>query len=147
MDKQTLSHEVVKQLHLCGHFLHFRMGCMSGKNRIMGMLHKHGPMLQKELQEHLCIQSGSISEIIIKMEADGLIQKSRCEHDGRNFVLSLTEKGRREAQQRRDQLDATAEQLMESVSQQELAVLHESLEKLLKNWRESGQFKEGEKRD
>lgn len=145
MDKQTLSHEVVKQLHLCGHFLHFRMGCMSGKNRIMGMLHKHGPMLQKQLQEDLRIQSGSISEIIIKMEADGLIQKCRCEHDGRNFVLSLTEKGQHEAQQRRDQLDATAEQLMDGVSQEELAILHESLSKLLKNWHESGQFKEGEK--
>lgn len=145
MDKQTLSHEVVKQLHLCGHFLRFRMGCMSGKNRIMGMLHKHGPMLQKQLQENLRIQSGSISEIIIKMESDGLIQKSRCEHDGRNFVLSLTEKGLSEALQHRDQLDATAEQLMEGASQEELAVLHESLDKLLKNWHESGQFKEGEK--
>jgi len=134
MDQQTLSHEVVKQLHLCGHFLHFRMGCMSGKNRIMGMLYKNGKMLQKELQEQLHLQSGSMSEIIIKMEAEGLIEKLRCLHDGRNFVLRLTPKGIAEAEQRRSQLDVTAEQLMEGVSQEDLLLLHEKLENLLKSW-------------
>ncbi len=147
MDKQTLSHEVVKKLHLCGHFLHFQLGCMSGRNRILAQLHRNGELLQKELQDRLRIQSGSLSEIIIKMETEGLIEKVRCVYDGRNFVLRLTEKGLEEAEKRRRENDEISEQLMESISYGELEQLNQSMDILLKNWHESGQLKCPERRN
>lgn len=146
MDKQTLSHEVVKRLHLCGHILHFRLGCMSAKNRILAQLDHHGELLQKQLQDHLHIQSGSLSEIIIKMEAEGLIEKARSKHDGRHLILRLTEKGLQEAHQRRQENDQAAEQLMDGMSAQELAQLYEDLDILLNNWHEKGFIKVPERR-
>lgn len=138
MDHQTLSHEVVKRLHRCGHLLHFRLGCMSGRNRILALLDLHGELRQKDLQERLQIQSGSLSETIIKMESEGLVEKVRCAQDGRNLVLRLTQSGLNEAQQRRLENDRIAEQLMEDISLLELEHLYELLNVLLESWHEKG---------
>ena len=147
MDKQTLCHEVVKRLHRCGHVLHFQLGCMSARNRILAQLDIHGELLQKELQDHLQIQSGSLSEIIIKMESEGLIEKVRSAKDGRYFVLRLTEKGLKEAHLRRAENDKISEDLMEHAEPEELQQLYDQLNKLLNTWHEKGILKVSERRN
>jgi DNA-binding MarR family transcriptional regulator len=49
---------------------------------------------QLELQNLLGIKSGSISEIIIKMEKKGYITRSKDLNDKRRIVLRITESGR-----------------------------------------------------
>ena len=60
-ETHTLSNDVIKQLRMCGHFLYFKMGGKIGRKRILVVLEKHHELLQKELQDILEVQSGSLS--------------------------------------------------------------------------------------
>ncbi len=132
----SLSGDVIKQLRTCGHFLYFRMGGKIGRRRILVVLEKHHELLQKELQEILEVQSGSLSEIIIKMENDGLIEKAKSERDGRHLVLRLTEKGLKEAKIARSEHDKHVEELMSCLAENEKQELYNLLSKILLHWKD-----------
>ena len=100
------------------------------------VLEKHHELLQKELQEILEVQSGSLSEIIIKMENDGLIEKAKSERDGRHLVLRLTEKGLKEAKIARSEHDKHVEELMSCLSENEKQELYNLLSKILLHWKD-----------
>ena len=131
----TLSGDVINQLRTCGHFLYFRMGGKIGRKRILIVLEKHHELLQKELQEILEVQSGSLSEIIIKMENDGLIEKAKSERDGRHLVLRLTEKGLKEAKIARNEHDKHVEELMSCLTESEKEELYDLLSTILLHWK------------
>lgn len=133
--KNVLSGDVIKQLRMCGHFLYFRMGGRIGRRRILVVLEKYQELLQKELQDILQVQSGSLSEIIIKMENDGLIEKAKSERDGRHIVLRLTEKGLREAKKTREEYDKHVEELMSCLTQPQKEELNELLSIILDHWK------------
>ena len=76
----------------CGHYLYQRRGSQ-GQRRVLAILQERGSMQQRELQEFLGIQPGSMSELIGKLEQKGLIVRSFSEEDRRSRVLTLTEKG------------------------------------------------------
>ena len=61
-------------LRACGHFLHFNMGGKAGRKRVLATLLREGEISQRTLQDLLDIQSGSLSEILAKIEADGLLE-------------------------------------------------------------------------
>lgn len=132
---RTLSGDVIKQLKACGHFLYFRMGGKIGRKRILIILEKYHELLQKELQDMLEVQSGSLSEIIIKMENDGLIEKAKSEKDGRHMVIRLTEKGIREAEIARKEHDKHVEELMSCLSENQKQELYDLLSTVLKHWK------------
>ena len=52
----------------CGRFLHYKMGEKAGRRRIFTILSKAKELPQRELQDILGICSGSLSEILAKME-------------------------------------------------------------------------------
>ncbi|MGN0106360.1 MAG: MarR family winged helix-turn-helix transcriptional regulator [Hominilimicola sp.] len=97
-NNNSVSFEIIKELRSCGHFLHYRTGGKTGRRRILLALSRHNNLLQRELQDILDVKSGSLSEVIINMESDGLIKKTKSEKDGRQFVLSLTDEGVRQAE-------------------------------------------------
>lgn len=82
---RTLSQQLVR-----------RSGKHPGKIRILRMLCQNESLTQQEIQEHLAIQSGSVSEIIAKMESLGLISRERHPADRRKYVIRITDAGRRE---------------------------------------------------
>lgn len=133
----ALAKETVKQFRMCGHYLYYKMGDKGGRRRILVALTEHGALLQKELQEMLGIQSGTISEAIIKMEADGLVEKLRCEKDGRNFIVRLTPEGRAEAKSQMAEYNVRVEQLMSCFSEEQLETLHDLLGIMLEHWKKN----------
>ncbi len=133
--RSNLSNDVIRQLRTCGHFLYFRMGGKIGRKRILVVLEKHHELLQKELQDILEVQSGSLSEIIIKMENEGLIEKAKSEFDGRQLVLRLTEKGLREAEKARAEHDKHVEELMSCLTKEQKEELFELLSTILLHWK------------
>lgn len=68
------------------------------QGKILKVLYVKGPMSQKEMQEKLDIQSGSISEIVNKLEKKGLVYRKPDLADRRRVVLYLTEKGRKDVE-------------------------------------------------
>lgn len=136
-DDTLLTNKTVAQLRACGHFLHYRTGGRAGRRRILTTLSEHQELLQRELQDILEVQSGSLSEIVIKMEEDGLIQKVRSEKDGRHFVLKLTQKGMMEAERSKRDYEDRTEKMMSCFSDTQLEELHGLLDIMLTHWREN----------
>lgn len=134
----SLNHKIVMQLRECGHFLHYRMGGKAGKIRILIALSEHQELLQRELQSILDVQSGSLSEMIIKMETDGFIEKIKSEKDGRNFVLRLTAKGHALAEYLKREYENRINKMMSCFSENQLEELHNMLGEMIAHWRNVG---------
>lgn len=134
----SLNHEIVMRLRECGHFLHYRMGGKAGKIRILIALSEHQELLQRELQSILDVQSGSLSEMIIKMETDGFIEKVKSEKDGRNFVLRLTEKGHVLAENLKREYENRINKMMSCFHENQLEELHNMLGEMIVHWRDVG---------
>ena len=57
-----------------------------------------GKISQQELGLHFALKPGSLSEILSKCEAIGLIERSRSTEDRRQLIVELTEEGARQAE-------------------------------------------------
>lgn len=129
-----LAHNVVSQLRACGHFLYYRMGGRAGRQRILIVLSRYEEILQKDLQDLLQIQSGSLSEVIIRLEAEGLLEKGKSKTDGRQLSLRLTAKGRQEAEEMKRKYEAQISKMMACFTEEELLTLNDLLGTMLAHW-------------
>ncbi|MDR2163558.1 MAG: MarR family transcriptional regulator [Clostridiales Family XIII bacterium] len=59
----------------------------------MMVMWEHKKMNVKALGEKLYLDSGTLSPMLKKMEAAGLISRTRSAEDERNLIVSITEKG------------------------------------------------------
>lgn len=132
--EQDLSHRVIRDLRACGHFLYYKMGGRAGRQRICAVLTARGEMPQKELQESLDIQSGSLSEILAKMASDGLIEKTRSRQDKRQLNLRLTPQGQQAAREMQQRYEARVARLLACISAQEQQELVVILDKIVNHW-------------
>lgn len=77
--EDKLAKRILNGLGFCGHYMHFHGGGVSGKVPIICLLAKQpgGEMSQQELGMHFDLKPGSLSEILSKLELNGLIERSR----------------------------------------------------------------------
>lgn len=87
------------QFFRCSRILQCRMGARASRQRILTLLEQRGEMTQREIQEALGIQAGSLSELASRLEERGFLTRERDETDKRRIVLRLTERGREAAGQ------------------------------------------------
>lgn len=116
----------------CGCYLYRRPSGGRGQGRILRILSARDEMTQRELQEALAIQPGSVSEIISKLEARGLLSRERDEDDKRRMVLRITDAGREGAKAFSG--GESGNELYSALSGEEQAALKELLKKLLESW-------------
>ena len=96
--EEARARRLLEQLSWCGHYMHFHGGGRSGKAPILCLLAKHGgQMTQQELGMRFDLRPGSLSEVLSKLEAGGLIVRARSERDRRVLTVSLTDEGRARA--------------------------------------------------
>jgi DNA-binding MarR family transcriptional regulator len=60
---------------------------------VLGHLHRTGAMTPTELARCERVKLQTLTRLLAHLEADGWIQRVAHEHDGRQSVLSLTQKG------------------------------------------------------
>ena len=90
---------------------------------------------QKELQDLLGIQAGSMSEIAAKLEGKGLIVRVRSEEDRRKVFLSITEQGRAWAAQGDEtHIRRRRAELFAALTDEEQGTLEALLDKLSADW-------------
>lgn len=63
------------------------------QGRVLAVIGKHGPLSQGELLRMLDVRSSSLSEVLSKLEAKGLVTRERNEADRRGFIVSATGAG------------------------------------------------------
>ena len=100
------------------------------QRRVLTVLLKSGDVItQSALTERLDIQPGSASEVLAKLEAAGLIQRTN-DKDRRTINISLTEEGRVAAQEAYAKRDKVRHELMSNLNEGEQEQLLKLLEKL-----------------
>ena len=117
-EKET--ERLTRLLRVCGRRLYHSSCAGRTQARVLGLL-AQGGMTQREIQEKLQIQPGSVSELTGKLELKGFVTRSRDEKDRRRVVLTLTPAGQRAA-----------------LTGAEQAQLEALLEKVIEGWRKDG---------
>ncbi len=102
-----------------------------GRGRLMGFLNDHGEMSQSQIAAHLGIRPQSLSELLAKMEADGLILRRQSPEDKRQTLVSLTDCGRSRVETFRENHRKRAAEFLEPLTDEEKAALADLLRKLI----------------
>ena len=128
---------ILKSLGFCGHYLHYHGGGRSGREPILCVLAKRGgQMAQQELGTFFEIKPGSLSEILAKIEAAGLIERTRDPEDRRQLFVHITEAGMREAEAAERDRRAFQLKAFTCLSVEEQEQLAEMLGKIRTRWEE-----------
>ena len=127
--------ELMQKMRCCGHLLYHRYPLNMSQNRVLLILKDFGPMSQKEMVDRMGIQSGSLSEVISKVEADGYITRLRSEKDRRNYDLALTPSGLQHANDFEIQRDALAVSLFKDLTLSQQNELDKILDILISSWK------------
>lgn len=92
-EEQVVS--LIHKLRRCYRFIHNHAdGGKWSLFRALRQLRYHGEMTQRMLQEHMRIQQSSLSELVKKMDEQGLISRTSCPTDRRQVMISLSDEGR-----------------------------------------------------
>ena len=136
---------ILRDLGFFGHYLHLHRGGRNGKQHILLMLRSHGSAMgQKDLQERSCITSASLSEVVAKLECEGLVTRTRSETDRRQLTLALTPEGERRAQEIHDAWALHDQELLSCLSAEERSQLAGLLDRLATHWMELDAPQKGE---
>ncbi len=128
--------ELAALLSACGSQMNRRAEDSMGQGRIMHILSGRKEISQKELQDLLQIQAGSISETLSKMEQKGLIVRTKDEEDKRRSVVRLTEVGEQHIAEYRSR--KKSKRLFGALSEEQQDKLRELLSVLLESWGQDG---------
>ncbi|MCC8127755.1 MAG: MarR family transcriptional regulator [Clostridiales bacterium] len=117
------------------HFIFHYSGKRRGQGRILRLLNKQGPLTQRELQSQLSIQSGSLSEILAKLEKSGFIIRERDPTDRRRLIISITPAGLEDLREHRIARIRRQSTLYDSLTPEEQDELIRLLMKLHDSWK------------
>lgn len=102
-----------------------------GQGKVLVMLAENDGVSQKLLTEQSGIRPASLSELIIKLERNGLVERHRNEEDKRNRNVYLTEEGRALAETIKSRKDESADFLFDVLSEEEKETLTVLFDKLI----------------
>lgn len=132
-DGSATTEDVMKLMEHAGHYLFHRRGGKAGQLRILRYLSHHENLTQRHLQAKLELSSGSMSEIVAKLESQGFLIRTTDPEDKRQKVLNITEEGRQALRNMRAEDQRIG--LFDCLSEAQRNSLASILETLLENWR------------
>lgn len=132
--------DLLSLLAKSSHILHHRKGGKRGQGKILKILAEHQEINQKELQEILGIESGSMSELVIKLEHKGLITRTKDETDKRMTKLIITELGLEAWKELESNDEEESKLIYGFLSEQEQEELKVLLQKLLQGLEENSEL-------
>ena len=133
--QQSTELRILRKLGYFGYYLHQHWGGRNGKQHILVELLAHdGLMTQRDLQEASCITSASLSEVVTKLEAEGLLSRERSETDRRQLTLTLTDEGTRRARAFVESRLRFEKEAFGCLSAEETSELLDLLDRLSAHW-------------
>lgn len=102
-----------------------------GRGRLMGFLNDHGEMSQTQIAAHLGVRPQSLSELLSKMESDGLVVRRQSTEDKRQTLVSLTDPGRSRVETFRENHRRHAAEFLAPLTEEEKSTLANILRKLI----------------
>lgn len=123
---ERLVYELFRKL-----YLQKRNTSYSTQGKILKILYLKGDISQKDIQDKLQIQSGTMSEVINKLENKGLLVRQRDENDRRKVILHLTEEGKADVEAYQQQYQEDTSSFFDVLSIDESQEFQRILYKLL----------------
>jgi len=124
------------RLRVCGHRLYHSGPASRAQAQVLRILRDEGRTSQKALQARLQVQSGSISELITKLEQKGFLRRERDSADRRKVLLELTEAGAARAEHMREASRIPVHYA--ALTDGELEALSGLLDRVIEGWKEDG---------
>lgn len=135
--EEARARKILALLGYCGHYMHFHGGGRSGQAPILCTFAKAGGTLsQQELGMRFDLKPGSLSELLSKLEAAGLIERTRNPSDRRQLFVKLTEEGAAKAGQDQGDRLRFRRHAFEVLTTEEQEQLISALEKVRDHWKE-----------
>lgn len=137
MTQEEQVRDLVYTLWRCFRFLHKHSeGGKASRLRVLRVVHRHQEMTQRQLLDHMAIQQSTLSELLKKMEEDGLLQRDPCPEDRRQVLLRLTSAGKEQLEQMEARELTRNIQYLQALSWEERETLLSLLTKLDNSWTE-----------
>lgn len=131
----TTEHCLMQDFGYFGHFMHVHSGGRSGKQHMLIKLCIAGGTLQqRDLQNSEPISSASLSEVLTKLEREGLIVRTRSERDRRQLEITLTEAGWKEAERLAVMRQEFEKEAFSIMTPEEREQLLSTLDRLVSHW-------------
>ena len=107
-----------------------------GQKRALCILGMRGELSQKELLEALGIAPASLSELITKLENKELVIRTRSTEDRRVVVVSLTESGKKLAEELLERDRKIAQEVFGGLDENTRKSLDATLQQIIDSWEE-----------
>lgn len=118
------------------HVMHALYEGKGSQKGILITLLEVGAVTQRELTRRLGIQPGSVSEVLAKLEKNGLILRTENLQDRRTTDLTLTDQGRLLAQEAAGRRKKRHEEMFSCLTEGEKDTLLTLLDKVNEDWRQ-----------
>jgi len=130
-----LNRRLLHDLGYFGHYLHLHAGGRGGKQYVLISLLVNGDeMSQHDILEHACTSSASLSEVLAKLESEGLITRTKSTEDRRLFAVVLTAAGKAKAEEYFADRARFEEDSFACFDEEERAQLLDRLDRLAVHW-------------
>ena len=116
------------------HYIFHRFFEKPGRDRALRILSDSGTITQKIFADKMNIRPSSASDILAKMESEGLITRACHDGDKRNINVTLTETGESLSKEIEIKQQEAVKQMMLSLTSEELSTLENLMNKLLADW-------------
>ena len=126
---------LLHSLRMVSRTLNYSAEPTGGQDRVLAILAEKGTTGQKELMDTLSVKAGSLSELLGKLENAGLIAREKNEEDHRAMNVTLTEQGRKRAEETKAQRGDGKSDMFSALTEDEKAQLTALLDKLAQDWR------------
>ena len=137
LSEMPLPRHILHDLGFFGHYLHIHAGGRSGQQHMLVRLLKGGgSMTQRELQESAGISSGSISEVLAKLEGASYVERTRSDEDRRQLDITLTDAGRTYAETLIEERRAFEAECLACLNDEEQEQLVTLLDRMVEHWKE-----------
>lgn len=133
---ETVEQQILHLLGYFGHYIYVMRGGLGGKQHVLKTLLLQGEMTQRELLELLHTSSASLSEVLGKLEREGLIERGRSEADKRQLEVCLTDAGKVAAAEMVREEKEFEEKSLDFLTQEEKADFLNRLDVIFDHWRE-----------
>ena len=126
---------IVDTLGFCGHYIHVNGGGRSGRAPIICALYKRGgEMGQRDLMGMFDLKAGSLSEILAKVEREGLIERTRDPQDRRQLIVRLTPAGHEVAEREQAKREDFRANALACLTPAERDGLESTLARIKQHW-------------
>lgn len=110
-------------------------GLTPGRAEALLMLHRHGPLVQRQVATHLRCSPRHVTALVDIMEQRGWAERRRHPADRRATVVELTAEGRRHAEWMEAHREQAAQALLAEVDPAQLAAFVAVADRLIRSTR------------